>query len=184
MKSFFRSRTLAINYFLHSLPYRNPLNCHPSTNWVPVWWLFHTNLLVFSSEADFQLTTDNWIGRSRSWSHIATDGQLTSKSWCRAPSGAHDQIFNTLWQLRSCFCGAPSLTRGLVCLLYRLLALNLIVLIIFKIIPRRGPHRKHAASIFARVFVYAGTYLLSRCLEKGCINRCSIVACVYVPDVT
>jgi hypothetical protein len=27
------------------------------------------------------------------------------------------------WQLRSCFCGAPSLTRGRVCLLYKLLAL-------------------------------------------------------------
>jgi hypothetical protein len=31
------------------------------------------------------------------------------------PSGAHDQIFITLWQLRSCFCGEPSLTRGLLC---------------------------------------------------------------------
>jgi hypothetical protein len=36
-----------------------------------------------------------------SQSHIATDGQ----SWCQAPSGAHDWIFITLWQLRSCFCG-------------------------------------------------------------------------------
>jgi hypothetical protein len=39
------------------------------------------------------------------------------------PSGAHDQIFFfTVWHLRSCFCGAPSLTRGRVCLLYMLLA--------------------------------------------------------------
>jgi hypothetical protein len=29
---------------------------------------------------------------SRSRSHIATDGQSVSKSWCRAPSGAYDQI--------------------------------------------------------------------------------------------
>jgi hypothetical protein len=29
----------------------------------------------------------------------------------------------TVWQLRSCSCGAPSLTRGWVCLLYMLLAL-------------------------------------------------------------
>jgi hypothetical protein len=42
-------------------------------------------------------------------------------SWCRTPSGAYDQIFITVWQLRSCFCGAPSLTRGRVCLLYMLL---------------------------------------------------------------
>jgi hypothetical protein len=45
------------------------------------------------------------------------------KSWCRTPSTAHDQLFITLWQLRSCFCGASSLTRGRVCLLYMLLAL-------------------------------------------------------------
>jgi hypothetical protein len=31
--------------------------------------------------------------------HIATDGQSISKSWCRAPSGVHDQIFITLWLL-------------------------------------------------------------------------------------
>jgi hypothetical protein len=43
-------------------------------------------------------------------------------------SGAYDQIFiavrNTeyVWQLRSWFCGVPSLTRGQVCLLYVLLA--------------------------------------------------------------
>jgi hypothetical protein len=31
-----------------------------------------------------------------SQSHIATDGRSVSKSWCRAPSGAHDQIFITV----------------------------------------------------------------------------------------
>jgi hypothetical protein len=39
------------------------------------------------------------------------------------PSGAYDQILLLVWQLRSCSCGAPSLTRGRVCLLYVLLAL-------------------------------------------------------------
>jgi hypothetical protein len=58
-----------------------------------------------------------WIPLSQSQSHIATDGQSVSKSWC------HDQIFIIVWQLRSWFCGAPSLTRGRVCLLYMLLAL-------------------------------------------------------------
>jgi hypothetical protein len=60
---------------------------------------------------------------SQSQSHIATDGQSASKAWCRAPSGAHDLIIITVWLLRSCFCGAPTLTRGRVCLLYVLLAL-------------------------------------------------------------
>jgi hypothetical protein len=43
------------------------------------------------------------------------------------PSGAYDQIFITLWQLRSCFYGVPSLTRGRVCLLYKLLALGNVI---------------------------------------------------------
>jgi hypothetical protein len=33
---------------------------------------------------------------SQSQSHIVTDVRSVSKSWCRAPSGAHDQIFLTL----------------------------------------------------------------------------------------
>jgi hypothetical protein len=36
-------------------------------------------------------------------------------------------LLPTLWQLRSCFCGAPSLTRGRVCLFYMLLALTSVV---------------------------------------------------------
>jgi hypothetical protein len=44
-----------------------------------------------------------------SQSHIATDGQSVSKSWCRAPSGAHDHIFITVWQSRSCFVGPSQL---------------------------------------------------------------------------
>jgi hypothetical protein len=42
---------------------------------------------------------------SQSQSHTAIDGRSVSKSWCRAPSGAHDQIFITVWQLRSRFVG-------------------------------------------------------------------------------
>jgi hypothetical protein len=51
-----------------------------------------------------------------------TDSHSVSKSWCRAPFGAHDQLFITVWQLRS-FLEAPSPTRGRVCLLGMLLAL-------------------------------------------------------------
>jgi hypothetical protein len=39
------------------------------------------------------------------------------------PSGAYDQIFITVGQLRVCWCGALSLTRGRVCRLQLLLAL-------------------------------------------------------------
>jgi hypothetical protein len=64
---------------------------------------------------------------SQSQSHIATDGQSISKSWRRAPCGAHDQIFITLRQLWSSSCGAPSLPRGRVCLLCMLLVLASVV---------------------------------------------------------
>jgi hypothetical protein len=39
------------------------------------------------------------------------------------PSGAYDRIFITVWQLRVCWCGAFSLTRGRVCGLQLLLGL-------------------------------------------------------------
>jgi hypothetical protein len=65
--------------------------------------------------------------QSQRQNYIATDGRSIIKSWCRAPSGGHDQIFITLFQLRSCFCGAPSLKRGQVCLLNKLLALSIVV---------------------------------------------------------
>jgi hypothetical protein len=54
-----------------------------------------------------------------SQSHIATDGQSVNKSCYRAPSGAHDQIFITVWQLRSCFLwGALSDERTGLSLIY------------------------------------------------------------------
>jgi hypothetical protein len=44
------------------------------------------------------------------------------------PSGAYDQIFIIDWQLRVCWFGAPSLTRGRVCRLQLLLALASVVI--------------------------------------------------------
>jgi hypothetical protein len=41
-----------------------------------------------------------------------TKGQSVSKSWCRTPFGAHDQIFIIVWQLRSCFVGRLSDERA------------------------------------------------------------------------
>jgi hypothetical protein len=67
---------------------------------------------------DRELRTQNsFTALVKSQSHMATDGQSVSKSWCLALSGAHDQIFITVWELRF-------LTRGRVCLLYMLLALS------------------------------------------------------------
>jgi hypothetical protein len=49
---------------------------------------------------------------------------------CRAPSATHDQIFITIWQLWSCFCAAPSLTRGQLRLFYMLLTLASVVFLV------------------------------------------------------
>jgi hypothetical protein len=57
-----------------------------------IWSRLHTGYRFFSTQSQ---------------SHIATDGQSISRCWCRAP-----EIFITFWQLRSCFCGAPSLRGG------------------------------------------------------------------------
>jgi hypothetical protein len=51
----------------------------------------------------------------QSQSHITTDDQSVSMSWCQAQCGTFDQRFFSGSKLRSCLCGAPSLTRGLVC---------------------------------------------------------------------
>jgi hypothetical protein len=59
------------------------------------------------------------LSHSQSQSHIATDGQsvlVSSPIWGSWPD-----------TLRPCFCGAPSLTRGRVCLLYMVLALASVV---------------------------------------------------------
>jgi hypothetical protein len=65
----------------------------------------------------------NWLNSSQSQSHIAIDGQSVSKSWCRALSwGSWSDIYYCLIDT-VCSSGAPSLTRGRICLLNMLLAL-------------------------------------------------------------
>jgi hypothetical protein len=45
--------------------------------------------------------------------------QLTvSLSWCRGPSGSHDHILISVWNLLFYQCRAPPLTRGQACHLY------------------------------------------------------------------
>jgi hypothetical protein len=59
--------------------------------------------------AHFELLDDSRLRRptsksksshSPSQTHITTDGQSVSQSWCQAPPGAQDQIFVTVRQLR------------------------------------------------------------------------------------
>jgi hypothetical protein len=61
------------------------------------WQFIHLNGGKLDQRKVYELSS------SQSQSHITTDGQSISKSWCQAPSAAHDQIFITLWQLRVLF---------------------------------------------------------------------------------
>jgi hypothetical protein len=68
-------------------------------------WLatcYHVGILLgsfFDTEDGGNLFLRN-VGWLSSQTHIPTDSKSISKSWCPTPSGAHDQIFVTLWQLR------------------------------------------------------------------------------------
>jgi hypothetical protein len=83
----------------------------------------HLSMQDSAAEQSSSLLWPNSKSESKSKSHCDCQSvgqsvsQSVSQSWCQAESGAHDQIFITVWELRSCYCGAPSLTRGRVCLL-------------------------------------------------------------------
>jgi hypothetical protein len=72
-----------------------------------------------TTELELYPTTTTEL-QSQSQSYITTDGHLASLSWCQAPIWDPRPIFLLLSliifrQLRVCWCGAPSLTRGWVC---------------------------------------------------------------------
>jgi hypothetical protein len=106
----FVTRTVTSNHYEVFLPFlvQSPWNADPPE-------LDQILLFYFSNPP------------SSSQSLILPDDQSVSKSWCRAPSGAHDQILITLWQLWSCLCEAPTRTRGRFCLLDMLLVLASVV---------------------------------------------------------
>jgi hypothetical protein len=74
--------------------------------------------LPASRFSQLQLSTDS----TRSQSYLTTRGQSASLSWCQAPIWGPRPDFYYC-QLRICWCGAPSLTRGRVCCLQLLLSL-------------------------------------------------------------
>jgi hypothetical protein len=97
---------------------------------------FETSLFVASSNSQghgggirLRHHTGDCQLESESESYVTTDSQSVSLSWYKAPIWAYDQIFiairNTEYvgQLRVCWYGALSLTRGRVCRLQLLLVL-------------------------------------------------------------
>jgi hypothetical protein len=76
--------------------------------------LFHCRLKTQTLKHS-QILPDTDICSSQSQRHIATDGRSVCLSWCRAPAGAHDQMFLLIWKLLSYPFWVPSLTRDRVC---------------------------------------------------------------------
>jgi hypothetical protein len=93
-------------------------------------WVPEVSPASATSFSKQQLTT---TGPQQS-SYWLSDGQSANLSWCLATSGAQDQIFVTVRQLRVCSCGAPTLTRGRACRLQTQLVLaNAIIFTAVKI---------------------------------------------------
>jgi hypothetical protein len=92
------------------------------TLWTP-YTLYHFATLN-NTHALLSVIKVNWIIFINFKSKLVTTHcQSASLSWCQAPSETQDQIFVTVRQLRVCWCGALSLTRGRVCRLQLLMAL-------------------------------------------------------------
>jgi hypothetical protein len=86
-----------IKTFLHSLPYRPELSTELCTT------IFHDGFVSFIH--GFSATTSyDWLLKVKVKVTLrSTVSQSVSKSWCRAPCGAQDQLLLTVLQLRFCF---------------------------------------------------------------------------------
>jgi hypothetical protein len=83
------------------------------------------NMLGFSSSVYFAHITCYWKSKSKSKSKLCYDRRSAGQSVLEKSThlGLTTRYLLLVWQLRSCSCGAPSLTRGRVSLLFVLLAL-------------------------------------------------------------
>jgi hypothetical protein len=84
-------------------------------------------------------------------------------SWCRAPSGDHDQIFILVCKLLSCPYGASSLTRGRVCHLSVIVCSFKSVVSIYNYLHFASYYYSHTQYIYGLAFVLVCTaaYIVS-----------------------
>jgi hypothetical protein len=57
------------------------------------WYWESDNACTMGTKVSRDINFDDISRQSQSQSHFATDSQSVCLFWCRAPSGAHDQIF-------------------------------------------------------------------------------------------
>jgi hypothetical protein len=71
------------------------LSTNNSTNWVPGWRPFHTNLVVFSSQTDFQLTTDLSHSPTSYFTSLHSTALLTTQQLTASNCSAYNILAHT-----------------------------------------------------------------------------------------
>jgi hypothetical protein len=93
----------------------------------------------------------------QSQSHITTDSQSVGLSWCRAPSGAHDQIFVYLFGLVNVTIlsmgGVLSDERSGLSLMFCILSASNLYVKAYQIGPPRQQRRIERVCVCVRVFM-------------------------------
>jgi hypothetical protein len=156
---------------LLSLPWKAQLNCQPPTNWVPGWRPFHTNLLVFSSQAEFQLTTELSHSPTSYFTSLHS-AKVKVKVTLRLavyrqsvhlgvkPLETHDQTF---FQLNSCGNSSyvtSSLTRRWACLLWICLAFCQVYKLRFQPLEHINDRSTEQCDLRCRAYNYKFTVIV------------------------